>query len=137
MVVGCFRSLVFLLGSASTWAQAVASASSENLPRHGVIGLLVVAADSAKPDDPQTNPPIVRTVVSGGSGEAAGIQPGDILLELDGQPVASAADFALRISRHLAGDSVRVALKRGGQKIEKTVVVKPRKFQSRTAAEGL
>src|SRR5258708_4114801 len=119
MVRGCFCCLVCLLCSASTWAQAVVSASSENLPRHGVIGLLVVAADSAKPDDPQTNPPIVRTVVSGGSGEAAGIQPGDILLELDGQPVASAADFALRISRHLASDSVRVRLDVVARKLRK------------------
>lgn len=136
MVRGCFCCLVFLLFSASTWAQAVVSAHSDDLPRHGVIGL-VVAADSARPEDPKTNPPTVRTTVSGGSGEAAGIQPGDILLELDSLPVASAADFARRISHHLAGDSVRVALMRGGQKIEKTVVLKPRQFETSADAEVL
>jgi uncharacterized protein len=129
--------LVFLLCSSPTWAQTVASPLADDLPRHGVIGLVVVAADSAKPENPQTNPLTVKAVVPGGSGEAAGIQPGDILVELNGQPIASAADFALGISRHLAGDSLSVALINGGQKIEKTVVLKPRPFETSADAEVL
>jgi S1-C subfamily serine protease len=101
MAGGRFCCLVFLLCCASTRAQTVASPPADDLPRHGVIGLVVGAADSAKPESPLTNPPTVKTIVPGGSGEAAGIQPGDILVELNGQPIASAADFALRISRHL------------------------------------
>jgi uncharacterized protein len=137
MARGRFCSLVFLLCSASTWAQTAASPLADDLPRHGAIGLVVVAADGAKPESTQTNPPTVKTIVPGGSGEAAGIQPGDILVELNGQPIAGAEDFALRISRHLAGDSVRVALISAGRKIEKTVVLKPRPFETSADAEVL
>lgn len=136
MVRGCFCCLLLLLCSASTRAQTNASAVSDDLPRHGVIGL-VLTPDVAKPKEPQTNLPTVGTVVSGGPGEAAGIQAGDILLELDAKPVASAAEFALRIRRHLAGDSVRVVLMRGDRNIETTVVLKPRPFETSAGAEVL
>ncbi|HXN99813.1 MAG TPA: PDZ domain-containing protein [Candidatus Acidoferrales bacterium] len=133
----CFCSLALLSCSAIAAAQTVTSAPSGDLPRHGVIGLVIVAADTAKPEDPQTNPPTVKTVVPGGAAAAAGIQPGDILRELNGQPVSGSAEFALTISRHLAGDSVTIRLTRGGQTIEKTVVLNPRPFESSVDAEVL
>jgi pimeloyl-ACP methyl ester carboxylesterase len=133
----CFYCLVVLSCSVIAPAQTVTSARSDDLPRHGVIGLIIVAADTAKPEDPQTNPPTVKTVVPGGAAAAAGIQAGDILRELNGQSVASAAQFALTISRHLAGDPVTIRLTRGDQAIEKTVVLNPRPFESSADAEVL
>jgi pimeloyl-ACP methyl ester carboxylesterase len=133
----CFYTLAFLSCSALASAQTVAAPQGDDLARHGVIGLLVVAADSAKPEDAKTNPPTVKTVVSGGAGDAAGMQPGDILRELDGQPLASSADFALGIGRHLAGDSVHIVLLRGGQPIEKTVTLRPRPFETSADAQVL
>ena len=67
MVRGRLCCLVFLLCTAPTWAQTVASPLADDLPRHGVIGLVVVAADSAKPENPQTYPLTVKAVVPGGS----------------------------------------------------------------------
>jgi len=122
--------LVLVLFSGPVNAENAGREAGDDLPRHGVAGLVVTAADSAKPEDAQTNPPIVKTVVSGGAGEAAGIKPGDTLLELDGKPVATAASFAQEIGRHLAGDSIQVVLRRAGQKMEKTVVLKPRPFET-------
>ena len=129
--------LAMLFCSLLTGAQTVTSPIADGLPRHGVIGLVVVAADSSRPEDPATNPPMVRTVVSGGAGEAAGVHPGDILLDLDGQRIVSAADFAKAIGRHLAGDSIRLTLQRGGQKVEKTVLLKPRPYETSADAEVL
>jgi alpha-beta hydrolase superfamily lysophospholipase len=127
-------SVVLLLISAPANARSAGSAAADDLPRHGIAGLIVGAADSAKPEDSQTNPPTVKNVVTGGPGEAAGILIGDTLLELDGKPVATAASFAQEIGRYLAGDSVRVVLQRAGQKMEKTIVLKPRPFETSTAA---
>jgi uncharacterized protein len=118
-------------------AQTATPPVTDDLPRHGMIGFVIVATDSSRPEDPVTNPPMVKTVVSGGSGEAAGIQPGDILADLNGQRMTSAAGFAQVISRHLAGDSVRLTIVRGRQKIDKTVILKPRPYETSADAEIL
>lgn len=123
-------SLVLLWFSGVAVAQNASSAPGDDLPRHGIIGLVVAGADTAKPEDGQTNPPTVKNVVPGGAGEAAGIQPGDTLLELDGKQIAASASFVQEIGRHLAGDSVQIVLRRAGQKMEKTVVLKPRPFET-------
>lgn len=128
----CF---VFLCGSAVTWAQGGATAPAQELPRHGVIGLAVAPADTTKPENPETNPPTVSVVSPGGAGGAAGIQKGDILKELDGQPVTGSVAFAHRIGRHLAGETVRIGLVRDGQRLEKTVVLKPRPLETSLDAE--
>jgi len=133
----CSLSLVLLLISAPADAWSAGSEIAGDLPRHGIAGLEVAAADSAKPEDLQTNPPTIKNVVTGGAGEAAGIQPGDAVLELDGKPVATAASFAHEIGSHLAGDSVRVVLRRAGKKMEKTIVLKPRPFETSPDAKIL
>ena len=112
----CSLSLVLLLFSAPADPQSAGSATADDLPRHGIVGLVVSAADSSKPEDPEMNPPTVKSVVTGGPGEAAGIQIGDTLLEIDGKPVATAASIAQEIGRHPAGAAVRVVLRRAGQK---------------------
>ncbi len=126
----CSLSLVLLLISAPADAQSPGTVIAEDLPRHGIAGLVVIAPDSSRPEDSQTNPPTVKEVVTGEAGEAAGILPGDTLLELDGKPLATAAGFAQEIGTHLAGDSVRVVLRRAGQKMEKAIVLRPRPFET-------
>lgn len=132
-----FCCLALLSCSAIAPAQTVTSVGSDDLPRHGVIGLVIVAADTAKPEDPLTNPPTVKAVVPGSAAATAGIQPGDILRQLNGQPVSDSAEFALTIGGHLAGDSVTIQLTRGGQAIEKTVVLNPRPFEISADADVL
>jgi S1-C subfamily serine protease len=60
---------------------------------HGIVGLVV-----ARPEDLRTNPPTVKNIATGGSEEAAGIQAGDTLLELDGKLVATSSSFAHEIT---------------------------------------
>ena len=78
-------------------------AAADDLPRHGIAGLVVAPADSSKSSYRQANPPTVQTVVKGGAGEAAGLQTGGAIVELDGKPVANSAGFALEVGRHLEG----------------------------------
>jgi len=60
---------------------------ADDLPRHGVIGVVVAPSDPAKPKDPKTNPPTAQTVLPGSSAQAAGIQPGDVLVSVDSQSI--------------------------------------------------
>jgi uncharacterized protein len=109
----------------------------DDLPRHGVIGLVVAPFDPSKPVDPKTNPPVVKTVVPGGAGGAAGLQAGDIVRELDGLPVVSDTEFASSIGRHLAGNTVTIKITRAGTDVEKQAVLKPRPYETSPDAEIL
>jgi uncharacterized protein len=114
-----------------------AQSPTDNLPRHAVIGLQVGPPDVNKPEDPVKNPPTVKSVVPGGAGEAAGFQAGDIVLTLDGVPVTTAVEFAHKIFRHLGGDSVSIRFVRQGQQMTKTVILKPRPFETSPDADIL
>ncbi len=129
-ILAIFCWLAYLSSAAVASAQSVSPQRIDDLPRHGIIGLVIVSADPARPANPPTNPLIVKTVVSGGAGEAAQIQPGDVLNALDGQSLSSPEEFARKISRHLAGDSVTVELTRTGLKIRAEVVLKPRALET-------
>jgi pimeloyl-ACP methyl ester carboxylesterase len=113
------------------------AAPLNDLPRHGVIGLVVAPLDPSKPGDPKTNPPSIKTVVTGGAGDAAGMQPGDIVRELDGHAVTSGPEFAASIGRHLGGDTVTIKITRAGADIEKKAVLKPRPYETSPDAEIL
>lgn len=110
---------------------------ADDLPRHGVIGLTIAAPDLTKPEDPQTNPPTVKAVSPGSAGDAAGIQAGDILREIDGVQIISTADFVARVTRRLAGDRVPILVSRNGQQITKTATLKPRPYETSTDADVL
>src|ERR1700691_223781 len=70
-ILAIFCWLACLSNAVLASAQSVSPQRTDDLPRHGIIGLVVVPADPAKPANPQTNPLIVKTVVSGGAGAAA------------------------------------------------------------------
>jgi putative serine protease PepD len=79
---------------------------------HPVLGL------AARPvgDDP-TRPPTglaVTAVVPGGPADQAGLEVGDVITEIDGQPADSAEQLVLAGLRHSAGDAVTVGYLRDG-----------------------
>jgi len=112
-------------------------AHADDLPRHGVIGITLAPLDAARPEDPQTNPPAVKAVSPGSAADAAGIHVGDVVRELDGVRIVSSADFAARVGRHLAGESVSVVVVRGGQEMAKTAILKPRPYETSPDADVL
>jgi S1-C subfamily serine protease len=57
--------------------------------------------------------PIVVGVTPGSPAQAAGVQPGDVISQVDGQPVPTAAQFASAIAGKHAGDQVALGLERG------------------------
>ena len=109
----------------------------DGLPRHGILGLTVAPPDASQPEDSRTNPPTVKAVVPGSAADSAGIQIGDVLLDLDGARIASSVDFAARICRHLAGDRVSVLVVRGGRGLRMTATLKPRPYETCPDADVL
>jgi uncharacterized protein len=131
------KTLVSLGCMVLAFGLAAARAQSDELPRHGVIGLTVGPMDNTRPEDPKTNPSTVRAVAPGSAGEAAGIQAGDVVRQVDGLPVKTSPDFVRLVSRHLAGDRVAIGLVRAGQKISQTATLKPRPFETSPDASVL
>jgi len=59
---------------------------------------------------------LVTEVMDGSPAEAAGLRRGDLIVELDGEPVADGASFTRRIRRMDAGDTVEIAYLRRGDR---------------------
>jgi serine protease Do len=68
---------------------------------------------------------LVTDVATGSSGEAAGIRPGDAILEVGRQPVSTVDQFKRIIAAAKPGDPVPVYLQRGGGRNEYVVLTVP------------
>jgi S1-C subfamily serine protease len=60
--------------------------------------------------------------VQGSPAERAGLRPEDIIVELDGTPVATAGDLQRLMVAELIGREVRTTVLRGGRTRELTLV---------------
>ncbi len=65
---------------------------------------------------------IVAGIVRGGPADIAGIEPGDIILSLDGKPLDDARQALLLISGHRPGDRIVMRVLRGSKTLDLKVV---------------
>ena len=70
--------------------------------------------------------PQVVTVTEGSCSEKAGLQPHDIILEFDGREINAYSDLVSALSKHRAGDTVKMKLYRAGAEIEVTLTLDER-----------
>jgi membrane-associated protease RseP (regulator of RpoE activity) len=77
-------------------------------------------------DFPEDEGVVVDVVAAKGPAAKAGIVPGDLLLRVDDQAVATPSELESVLRDHEAGDSVGVELLRKGQRQEATVVLEER-----------
>lgn len=70
---------------------------------------------------------LIAAVHPGSSAEEAGIKQGDVVLEIDSQPIQDQVDLARIVMEHEVGSSMRIKLKRGRQ-----ILIVPVRVQSRT-----
>jgi S1-C subfamily serine protease len=65
--------------------------------------------------------------VAGGPAERAGLQKGDVIVELAGQSIANIYDYTYALELLKVGESVKVIYVRGGEKRETTLTPGARK----------
>ncbi len=63
----------------------------------------------------------VADVTPGGAAEAAGLQAGDVITAIDGEPVADSTALVVVIRDQAVGDSVDLTVDRGGSPVDVTV----------------
>jgi S1-C subfamily serine protease len=66
-------------------------------------------------------------VEPGSSAAGAGIQPGDVIVDLDGNPVRSSADLRTRIGMMQVGSSATLGVLRNGERRDVVVEVGARR----------
>ena len=66
----------------------------------------------------------VNKVVKGGAAEAAGLEVGDVILDVDGKTVKTSSDLQNEIVLRRAGDKVNLKIWRDGREISKTVTLR-------------
>jgi serine protease Do len=64
---------------------------------------------------------LVAEVTAGGPAAAAGVQPGDVVLQVNGPPISSATDLTRAVGLSRAGEPIRLQVRREGQVREITV----------------
>jgi serine protease Do len=63
------------------------------------------------------------TVISGGPADKAGVQPGDVITQIDGKDVNETTSLTSLLGKHKVGDSVNLTIVRDGKTINKDVTL--------------
>jgi len=69
---------------------------------------------------------LVNDVIAKSPAEKAGIEPGDVILELDGRKVSTSGELTAIIAQKRAGDKVNLTIWRNKKKMNKTVTLESR-----------
>jgi S1-C subfamily serine protease len=66
---------------------------------------------------------LVEEVTAGTGADDAGLQPGDLVVSIDGAPVQSGGDLAAQIQTHQPGDTVELEVVRDGEQLTVSVTL--------------
>ncbi len=87
-------------------------------PWFGAFAIPLSAQRAAASGLPARDCNVVVAVVEGSPAQRAGIQQGDVLLEMNGRALRDAADIRNRLAELKAGDTVRVKVLRNGKTLD-------------------
>ncbi len=79
----------------------------------GLLGVGLAVGDSYQV------PPQVTTVTAQSPASEAGLEPGDVIVEIDDVPVATVMQMKMQLGSRYAGETIRLALRRGEERIER------------------
>ena len=87
-------------------------------PRLGVTTVPLAAVDEAMLEqlDIQTDEgAFVRDVVPGSGADEAGLEPGDVIMEVDGEEITSNEQLGEIVRDHEPGDTIEITVERNGE----------------------
>lgn len=73
--------------------------------------------------DTQSTGALIDSVAAGGAASMAGLEPGDTIVAVDGEPVQSMAELRTRLYAEGAGTALQVTVKRSTETMTTTVVL--------------
>lgn len=88
-----------------------------------IIGILLdtrYVGEGVRISEDEENPD-AQPVTPDGPASEAGLQPGDIVLRFDGQPVTSPAELIVAVRARAPGESIELSVRRGEEEFEVTV----------------
>ena len=94
--------------STGTTVAVAPPAAAARPPRPVKLGLYV---------EPGSRPPVISVVASDTPAGRAGVRPGDVVLRIDGKPIASEDDINAVLTAKAPDDVVRIDLRRGSQTV--------------------
>ena len=101
------------LGFAIPINQAKKTAEQLIKSGHSTYPIVGLSLDSAFTGPGAKIANIPTAIKAGGPAEKAGLHAGDIILEIDGQPIATASDMVVAIRSHSVGDTINLKYQRG------------------------
>jgi serine protease Do len=66
---------------------------------------------------------ILSDIVPQGAAETAGLEPGDIVLAVDGKPIDRSHQLMAVVSQHVFGEEITIDIERGKERFKKTVAI--------------
>ncbi len=103
----------------------------------GYLGVQITSLDQATAKAlglSDVNGVLIQRVQPKSGAEDAGIQEGDVILQIEGKSVSSSNELQGVVSQRRAGDNMNVILWRDGKKISKSVRLKPREDSQEIAS---
>ena len=105
--------------------------------KRGYVGISFTELDQDKAEQLHTDKTAglyVDQVVPGGGAEQAGVQKGDIITKVEGNPAYESSDLQERVGRLQPGDKIHLTVLRGSEQKNITVTLKAEAPATRTAA---
>ena len=104
----------------TTVISTVTQLLQDGTPHHAFLGIATSDGD---------NGVVVQSVTAGSGAATAGLQQGDIITAVDGQPVEQTADLVGALRSKAPGDTIVITVDRGGQQVELTATLGERQQQ--------
>ena len=94
--------------------------------QRGVLGVSIRTVDGALQRERDLNVnkgALIDNLLDNSAASAAGIEIGDVIVEVDGTPISSSSNLQEAIARHRPGDKVEIVVDRGGREKSFTVTL--------------